>query len=39
MAQAHLNPEGKGLPTFPDIEVAAFCDVVPAKAEKLAWMP
>src|SRR5690349_13809467 len=36
MAQAHLNPEGKGLPTFRDVDVAAFCDVVPAKAEKLA---
>jgi predicted dehydrogenase len=35
MAQAHLNPE-KGLPTFPDVEIAAFCDVVPAKAEALA---
>jgi predicted dehydrogenase len=32
MAEAHL----RGLPTFPDVEIAAFCDVVPAKAEKLA---
>ena len=32
MAQAHLQ----GLPGFPDVEIAAFCDVVPAKAEALA---
>ncbi len=32
MAEAHL----RGLPSFPDVEIAAFCDVVPAKAEKLA---
>ncbi len=35
MAQAHLNSD-KGLPAFPDVEVAAFCDVVAAKAEALA---
>src|ERR1700686_2297245 len=32
MAEAHL----KGLPSFPDVEIAAFCDVLPAKASKLA---
>src|SRR5438270_101347 len=32
MAEAHL----RGLPTFPDVEIASFCDVVAAKAEKLA---
>jgi myo-inositol 2-dehydrogenase / D-chiro-inositol 1-dehydrogenase len=32
MAEAHLQ----GLPSFPDVEIAAFCDVAPAKAEKLA---
>jgi myo-inositol 2-dehydrogenase / D-chiro-inositol 1-dehydrogenase len=32
MAEAHLM----GLPSFPDVEIAAFCDVAPAKAEKLA---
>jgi myo-inositol 2-dehydrogenase/D-chiro-inositol 1-dehydrogenase len=32
MAEAHL----RGLPTFPDVQIAAFCDVVPAKAERLA---
>jgi myo-inositol 2-dehydrogenase / D-chiro-inositol 1-dehydrogenase len=32
MAEAHL----RGLPSFPDVEIAAFCDVARAKAEKLA---
>lgn len=32
MAEAHL----RGLPSFPDVEIAAFCDVMTAKAEKLA---
>ena len=32
MAEAHL----RGLPSFPEVEIAAFCDVVPAKAARLA---
>jgi myo-inositol 2-dehydrogenase/D-chiro-inositol 1-dehydrogenase len=32
MAKAHLE----GLPSFPDVEIAAFCDVAPAKAKQLA---
>jgi myo-inositol 2-dehydrogenase/D-chiro-inositol 1-dehydrogenase len=32
MAEAHL----RGLPTFPDVRIAAFCDVIPEKAERLA---
>jgi myo-inositol 2-dehydrogenase/D-chiro-inositol 1-dehydrogenase len=32
MAEAHL----RGLPSFPDVEIAAFCDVVAEKAERLA---
>lgn len=32
MAEAHL----RGLPSFPDVQIAAFCDVVRGKAERLA---